>query len=167
MKKSTKQLAQDCISQGGSPLLSMSGSYIGCQLGTKTVSSSNHGEYNAVGTKTHLVSNASGVDGYYNGDGGSEQLDGYYNAGGKKIDSLLDSIFPKRNTIADTKTSESDLNRSEADMNRAISQALGQSGGATTKTQDTGMPVIAKVGIGALVVGVIGFIVYKIIKRKK
>jgi len=152
MKKSNRQLIQDCYRNGGSPIVGGGGGYLGCETSN-----------NATGRTRNIYHNRD--DGYYNGIGiDSTQsvysADGYYNAGGDKFGDFLTNLFPKRDTIKETKSAEANLMRSEAELNQSIAQAMLRN--PTTPTTPTGMPLVAKIGIGAVVLGIIGFVIYKI-----
>ena len=146
MKKSNRQLIQDCYRNGGSPIVGGGGGYLGCETSN----------------------NATGNDGYYNGIGidstqGVYSADGYYNAGGDKFGAFLDNLFPKRDTIKDTKGAEASLMRSEAELNQSIAQSMLRNPTTTTPTKE-GMPLVAKIGIGVVGLGLIAFVIYKKMK---
>lgn len=140
MKKSNRQNIQDCYASGGTPVVGGGGGFISCSINRN-------------------------ADGYYNGIGidstqGVYSADGYYNAGGDKFGAFLDNLLPKRETKKDTKSAEASLMRSEAELNSSIAQAMLRN--PTTTTQSEGMPLVAKIGIGAVVLGLIAFVIYKI-----
>jgi len=140
MKKTNRQNIQDCYASGGTPVVGGGGGFISCSINRN-------------------------ADGYYNGIGidstqGVYNADGYYNAGGDNFGKFLDNLIPKRDTIKDTKSAEASLMRSEAELNQSIAQAMLRN--PTTPTTPTGMPLVAKIGIGAVVLGIIGFVIYKI-----
>jgi hypothetical protein len=140
MKKTNRQNIQDCYASGGTPVVGGGGGFISCSINRN-------------------------ADGYYNGIGidstqGVYNADGYYNAGGDNFGNFLTNLFPKRDTIKETKSAEANLMRSEAELNQSIAQAMLRN--PTTPTTPTGMPLVAKIGIGAVVLGIIGFVIYKI-----
>ena len=140
MKKSNRQNIQDCYASGGTPVVGGGGGFISCSINRN-------------------------ADGYYNGIGidstqGVYNADGYYNAGGDKFGEFLNNLFPKRETKGDTALAQASLLRSEAELNQSIAQAMLRN--PTTTTQSEGMPLVAKIGIGAVVLGLIAFVIYKI-----
>ena len=50
--------------------------------------------------------------------------------------------------------------RSEAELNQAIAQGMLRN--PTTTPQSEGMPLVAKIGIGVVGLGLIAFVIYKI-----
>jgi len=140
MKKTNRQNIQDCYASGGTPVVGGGGGFISCSINRNA-----DGYYNGIGIDSTL--------GVYNADG-------YYNAGGDKFGDFLTNLFPKRDTIKETKSAEANLMRSEAELNQSIAQAMLRN--PTTPTTPTGMPLVAKIGIGAVVLGIIGFVIYKI-----
>ena len=140
MKKTNRQNIQDCYASGGNPVVGGGGGFISCSINRN-------------------------ADGYYNGIGidstqGVYNADGYYNAGGDKFGEFLNNLFPKRETKGDTALAQASLLRSEAELNQSIAQAMLRN--PTTTTQSEGMPLVAKIGIGAVVLGLIAFVIYKI-----
>lgn len=141
MKKSNRQNIQDCYASGGTPVVGGGGGFISCSINRN-------------------------ADGYYNGIGidstqGVYNADGYYNAGGDKFGDFLNNLLPKRETKKETKSAEASLLRSEAELNSSIAQAMLRNPTTTTPTEE-GMPLVAKIGIGAVVLGLIAFVIYKI-----
>ena len=141
MKKSNRQNIQDCYASGGTPVVGGGGGFISCSINRN-------------------------ADGYYNGIGidstqGVYSADGYYNAGGDKFGDFLNNLLPKRETKKDTKSAEASLLRSEAELNSSIAQAMLRNPTTPTPTQQ-GIPLVAKIGIGAVVLGLIAFVIYKI-----
>ena len=53
--------------------------------------------------------------------------------------------------------------RSEAELNQSIAQSMLRNPTTTTPTKE-GMPLVAKIGIGAVVLGLIAFVIYKKMK---
>lgn len=156
MKKSNRQLIQDCYRNGGSPIVGGGGGYLGCETSN-----------NATGRTRNIYHNRD--DGYYNGIGidstqGVYSADGYYNAGGDKFGAFLDNLFPKRETKGDTALAQASLLRSEAELNQSIAQAMLRNPTTSTPPPPTTIPLVAKIGIGAVVLGIIGFVIYKKMK---
>jgi hypothetical protein len=142
MKKTNRQNIQDCYESGGTPVVGGGGGFISCSINRN-------------------------ADGYYNGIGidstqGVYNADGYYNAGGDKFGDFLNNLFPKRETKGDTALAQSSLLRSEAELNSSIAQAMLRNPTTSTPPPPTTIPLIAKIGIGAVVLGIIGFVIYKI-----
>ena len=155
MKKSNRQLIQDCYRNGGSPIVGGGGGYLGCETSN-----------NATCRTRNIYHNRD--DGYYNGIGidstqGVYSADGYYDAGGDDFGKFLNNVFPKRDTIKDTKSADASLMRSEAELNQSIAQSMLRNPTTTTPTKE-GMPLVAKIGIGAVVLGLIAFVIYKKMK---
>jgi hypothetical protein len=150
-RKTNRELISDCYASGGSPVVGLGGNFIACSLPTK---SNKPVSYSAIGDMNQGVYNDQ--EGFYGATGG---VDGYYNAAGDKFGQFLDKLIPSRTQKASTMQSESELNS-------AIAQALRESGSTTSqRTTQTGLPTAAKIGIGVVVVGLLGFVIYKVVKR--
>jgi len=150
-RKTNRELISDCYASGGSPVVTLGGTFIECASRTKFNKSVS---YSAIGDMNQGVYNDN--EGFY---GATGAMDGYYNAAGDKFGQFLDKLIPSRTQKASTMQSESELNS-------AIAKALSESGSTTNqRTNETGMPMAAKIGIGVLVLGLLGFGIYKVVKR--
>lgn len=185
MKKTNRQLVEECYRNGGQPVVTQGGNYLFCDLPSFSADGTGgEGYYNAIGdtgqgvymnaTANYKKGDRLGNDCYCGGGiwhssccaSKSRKFgaDGYYNADGKfkdKFGNFLDTLLPSR-------TVKPQLQQSEAQLNSAIAQALLQNPNANNQRQaDKGMSMGTKIAIGVTVVAVLGTVGYLVYKNRK